>query len=476
MTRTLLKTIPHARRALLRAAALACALLPAPAAAHTRVESTQPANGDTAHGAVREVRLRFSRAVESELTTITLFRGGAQVARGGVKVEGEEGREFLLALPAPLDSGEYEARWKTVGSDGHVLEGAWRFTVAADSAAAPAPTAASVAAAGVDAPPPVPTTHGTDEALEEEVGEAGRPLAVAVRWAWFAALLGMIGAIAFRYGVLPRLDRDPLLRPVAGRAEAAVWFVALGAAALSVATLFARLWMQVAALGGGEAAWAGARLDVLLRDTGWGLAWVLQAIATLAFVTGLFIAKAPHGRGVGWMGAGAGAVLLSAVPALSGHAASVGRLNGIAILSDTLHVLGAGVWMGTLAALLAVGIPAALIATDGAAGAVAAMVRAFSPMALAGAAVVAVTGILNVVFQLGAISEVWSTGYGRALLIKLALLAGVGALGFYNWRRVLPTLGDDAGTHRLRRSARAELGLGLAVLLVTAVLVALPTP
>ena len=102
--------------------------------------------------------------------------------------------------------------------------------------------------------------------------------------------------------------------------------------------------------------------------------------------------------------------------------------------------------------------------------------RAFSPMALAGAAVVAVTGILNVVFQLGAISEVWSTGYGRALLIKLALLAGVGALGFYNWRRVLPGLGDDAGTHRLRRSARAELGLGLVVLLVTAVLVALPTP
>jgi putative copper export protein/methionine-rich copper-binding protein CopC len=476
MTRNLLKTITPARRALLLAAALACALLPAPAAAHTRVESTQPASGDTAHGAVREVRLRFSRAVESELTSITLFRGGIQVAGGGAKVEGGEGREFLLALPAPLEAGAYEARWKTVGSDGHVLEGSWRFTVAADSSVAPAPTAATVAAAGVDAPPPMPTTDGTDEALEEEVGEAGRPLAVAVRWAWFAALLGMIGAIAFRYGVLPRLDRDPLLRPVAARAEAAVWFVALGAAALSVAALFARLWMQVAALGGGEAAWAGARLDVLLRDTGWGLALVLQAIATLAFVTGLFIAKAPHGRGVGWMGAGAGAVLLSAVPALSGHAASVGRMNGIAILSDTLHVLGAGVWMGTLAALLAVGIPAAIIATDGAAGAVAAMVRAFSPMALAGAAVVAVTGILNVVFQLGAISEVWSTGYGRALLIKLALLAGVGALGFYNWRRVLPTLGDDAGTHRLRRSARAELGLGLVVLLVTAVLVALPTP
>ncbi|HEX6369569.1 MAG TPA: CopD family protein [Longimicrobium sp.] len=475
MTRTLSKTISRGRRALLLAAALACALLPAPAAAHTRVESSHPADGDTAHGAVREVRLRFSRPVESELTTITLFLGGARVAAGGAKVEGGEGREFLLTLPSTLRPGDYVARWKTVGGDGHVLEGSWRFTVAAVAAASTVPEG-TPAAAGLAQTPPAPTTDGTDDALEEEVGEAGRPLAVAVRWAWFAALLGMIGAVAFRFGVLPRLDRDPLLRPVAARAEGAIWFVALGAAALSVAALFARLWMQVAALGGGEAAWDGARLDVLLRDTGWGLAWVLQAIATLAFVIGLFIARAPHGRSVGWMGAGAGAVLLSAVPALSGHAASVGRLNGVAILSDTVHVLGAGVWMGTLAALLAVGIPAALTAADGAGAAVAAMVRAFSPMALAGAAAVAVTGLTSVVFQLSTLSDVWTTGYGRALLLKLGLLAGVGALGFYNWRRVLPTLGDDAATHRLRRSARAELGLGLVVLLVTAVLVALPTP
>ncbi len=475
MTLTFLKTITRGRRALLLAAALACALLPAPAAAHTRVESTQPADRDSAHGTVHEVRLRFSRPVESELTTITLFRGETQVAAGAEKV-GTEGREFVLSLAAPLEPGGYVARWKTVGGDGHVLEGSWRFTVAAVASTSTVPEGTPTTSGLVQAPPPAPTTDGTDDALEEEVGDAGRPLAVAVRWAWFASLLGMIGAVAFRYGVLPKLDRDPELHAVAARGEGAVWYVALGAAALSVGALFARLWMQVAALGGGEAAWDGARLDVLLRDTGWGLAWVLQAIATLAFVTGLFIARAPHGRAVGWMGAAAGAVLLSAVPALSGHAASVGRLNGVAILTDTVHVLGAGVWLGTLAALLAVGIPAALLSGEASGGAVAAMVRAFSPMALAGAAAVGVTGIVNVLFQLDALTDVWATGYGRALLLKLALLAGVGALGFYNWRRVLPALGDDPGTRRLRTSARAELGLGVVVLLVTAVLVALPTP
>lgn len=461
-----LKTVIHRilfRPALL-ALALACALLPVPAAAHTKVERSAPADGDTARGPVREVRVRFSRPVESELTTITLLRGGAFLARGGRVVPETDGQEYVLALPRELEDGAYEARWRTVGGDGHVLEGIIRFVVAVPGRVAAPPPAAAVPAG----PPESRRAEG------REVGEATGPLAVAVRWAWFASLLAMIGVVAFRFGVLPRTARDPAHAEVAARAEAAAWFVALGGAALSTASLLLRLWLQASALGGD--AWSGERLELLLTRTGWGLAWVLQAIATLAFVLGLFVARAPHGRGAGWMGAAAGAVLLSAVPALSGHAASVERLGSVAILSDTLHVLGAGVWMGTLLVLLAVGIPAALTAREGAGGAVLAMVRVFSPIALAAAAVVGLTGVVNGIFQLGVPSDLWATGYGRALLLKLALLVGVAGIGFFNWRIVLPSLGDEAAAQRLRRSARAELGLGVVVLLVTAVLVALPTP
>jgi copper transport protein len=126
--------------------------------------------------------------------------------------------------------------------------------------------------------------------------------------------------------------------------------------------------------------------------------------------------------------------------------------------------------------VLAVGVPAAFTVRERAGGAVAAMVRAFSPMALAGAGAVGLTGVVSIIFQLNALSDLWGTGYGRMLLLKLALLSGVAALGWYNWKRVLPGLGDEPGAHRLTRSARAELGLGAAVLLVTAILVALPTP
>jgi putative copper export protein/methionine-rich copper-binding protein CopC len=471
MLLTLLNRIIPGRLTIVLAAALSCALMPAAAAAHTRVEMTAPADRDTAHGAVREVRVRFSRGVESKLTTISLSCGGSHVASGGVVVPQTESREYVLALAQPLGPGACEARWKTVGADGHVLQGTFSFVVAgapALPATAAPPTAAAIRAEAAPPPPPA------GDAAGEEVGEAAKPLAVVVRWGWFGALLAMIGVVAFRYGVLPRLDEDPAHHEVAERAELAAWYVALGAAALSVATLMLRLWQQASSLGAD--AWNGDRMEVLLLGTGWGLAWVLQAIATLGFVLGLFVARAPYGRAAGWMGAAAGAVLLSAVPALSGHAASVSRLNALAIVSDTVHVLGAGVWLGTLLAVLAVGIPAALSAREGADGAVLTMVRAFSPLGLAGGAAVGLTGIINALFQVTALSDLWATGYGRALLIKLLLLMGVGALGWYNWRRVLPSLEADDGPQRLRRSARAELGLGAAVLLVTAVLVALPTP
>ena len=53
---------------------------------------------------------------------------------------------------------------------------------------------------------------------------------------------------------------------------------------------------------------------------------------------------------------------------------------------------------------------------------------------------------------------------------------GVAALGAWNWRRVRPALGAAPGAGRLRRSATAELLIGAALLGVTAVLVALPSP
>lgn len=447
------------------------------------MERTQPANGDTVRTALSVVSVRFSRPVNASLTTLTLLRDGAAVPAPAVRMVDSAGHEFALDT-GPLAAGSYVARWRTAGADGHVLNGSFTFVVQADHAtAAPSATVApstDTAAGPVAGTPPAEVAGAVTAAEPGSTGvsssEADSPLAVALRWMWFVALLGMIGVPAFRFGVLLRIARDPAHLATAARAELGLGFIALAAASLSVVALCGRLLLQASALGLTEQGWSGANLDRLLLGTGWGLAWVLQAIATLAFAAGMLIVRAPYGRAAGWMGAGGSVILLSAVPALSGHAAAVERVTGIAILADALHVLGAGVWLGSLAMLLAVGVPAAFAGGGDAEGSVAAMARAFSRMALVAASTVAVTGVISSLFHVDHGADLWGTTWGRVLLLKVAILIGVAALGAHNWKKVVPAMGGADGTRRLQRSSRAELGLAALVLLVTAILVALPTP
>jgi putative copper export protein/methionine-rich copper-binding protein CopC len=469
--------LPRGAALALLALVLAALALPRAAGAHTRLQSSAPAAGSTLAGPVAEVRLAFTTRVSAGLASVAVVSGGDTVAAGPLAaVEGTEGRELVFVLATPLAPGAYQVHWRAPGADGHVIRGDFSFTV---TGAAPADTSAAAAgpagAKGTVGPATVAGPVSPDDgAAEEPESEADGALPVLVRWGGFLALLGMIGAAAFSLGVLGPLRRDEAFVPVAERAADGTWYLAMAAAALGVLTLFARLWLQASALGGD--AFGGERLRTLLMGTGWGLAWVLQAVATLAFGVGLMIARAPHGRGVGWIGAGVGALLLAAVPALSGHAAAVEGRTGVAILADSLHVLGAGVWMGTLAAVLAAGLPATLAAPEGEGPrAVAALVGRFSPLALAGAGTAAATGLVSTLFHVGSIADLM-TGYGRVLGIKVLLLAVVAGLGWYNWRRVLPKLDEPATARTLRRSAGTELAVGILVVLVTAVLVALPTP
>lgn len=419
--------------------------VPGQAWGHTGLQWSRPADGDTVR-APSEIRVRFTAAVEPRYTTLRVTGPFGTVQSAALRIDpASEGREFVLPLPDGLRAGRYTARWRTAGPDGHPVEGSFAFVVVAE----PEDAAATV-------PPPAAAAPPAPEP-ERATVTVGGPLPVAVRWLHFVGLLGMIGAVTFRLGVLARAESaEPL-----ARVGARVRRFALAAAGLSLLGMMGRLWVQSASLHG-AAAWDPERIATLLQITTWGHAWLLQAGATAAFVVAVLLRR-------WWVAAGA-AVALAAVPALSGHANAVEELRALALLGDTLHVLGAATWLGTLAVLLLAGLPGAR------AGEAGALVRAFSPVALFGASLAAATGVANALFHLSAPAELWTTTYGRALLLKLALVAVVAGLGAYNWRRLTPVLGSDAATTRLRRSARAEVAVGVLVVLITAVLVALPTP
>jgi len=178
----------------------------------------------------------------------------------------------------------------------------------------------------------------------------------------------------------------------------------------------------------------------------------------------------------GWLAATIGVVILAFTPGLAGHAAAAPKLETLTLLADGFHVMGAGGWLGSLAIVLVAGIPAALALPEAERGAmVAELVNAFSPTALMFAGLVAATGVFAAWIHVGSVPGLWQTPYGRTLLIKLSVLSIVALTGAYNWLRVKPTLGQAEGAVRIRRSAMVEVIVGVIVLLVTAVLVAMPT-
>ena len=76
----------------------------------------------------------------------------------------------------------------------------------------------------------------------------------------------------------------------------------------------------------------------------------------------------------------------------------------------------------------------------------------------------------------GSLGNLWTSNWGRTLLLKLALLAGVASFGAWNWRVMKPALGSADAARRLTRSALSELAIATLLLIVTAVLVATALP
>jgi copper transport protein len=151
------------------------------------------------------------------------------------------------------------------------------------------------------------------------------------------------------------------------------------------------------------------------------------------------------------------ALCLLPAPSLAGHALDRGRPR-IEVVVDLFHVAAASLWLGGLVAL------ALALRARGDRGRI---LRRFSNLALVSVLVLAATGVIRAFAELDSVSQLWSTGYGRVLVVKTALLTLLVAIGWVNRYRLIPRL-SLAG---LRRSVAAELalfaGLVAAVALLT---------
>jgi copper transport protein len=288
-------------------------------------------------------------------------------------------------------------------------------------------------------------------------------LAPVARAAVLACILLMVGAVAFRWMVLQKTTEPRL------ESERAAARVGALAAALLFPSLLAAFFAQV--LSFREPGEPIPSVIALVLAIPWGKVWMVQIVAGL-LTQALFIAASRGVRAkLGWALTPWLAAGLAFTPALAGHAAAVEGPTAWAVAADGLHVLAGGAWLGNLAVLAATTlrqpvVPAVLLER----------LNAFSPLALAAAAVVAATGSFGAWLHLHHVSDLWTSSYGRLLSLKLLLVLGVLAFGAWNWRRATPRLRATDDTAAITRSVRSELALAALVIVITAWFVATSPP
>jgi copper transport protein len=276
------------------------------------------------------------------------------------------------------------------------------------------------------------------------------------------------GVIAFAVGAgrsppIPELTASEPLRgqDVVSRALFLLGVLVAGGALLQLRAETSRMGLVVGAFG---LAFLGASSLLHTADAGGTrFARALEIGSTAALVGGAAAALVPWYPRLRWVAWLAAATLL-AVPTLSGHALDSGRPRPLAVALDLAHVAAASVWLGGLAAL-AVAVPRESVP---------AAARRFSPFALCSVLVIAATGAVRAVIELDSVSQVWSSGYGQAILVKTGLFALLLPLGWLNRYEILPLL-ERAGERvaLLRDSVRAEVALLVGVVAAAGVLTAL---
>jgi copper transport protein len=338
--------------------------------------------------------------------TIRVASGNAAVANGtseSVAAGRATVHDHVLRIPLRhnLENGAYSVRWSIVSDDGHRERGVLAFAVGAGSA-----SPHSVLGAG--------TTLTWNDIL--------------LRTLYYLGLLAGGGAAVFGLRTR-RLFGDALLRP------------------LSHLLFFSLLLVFLGGSGILHSAPPGTRF-----------ALVVKVAITVALAGGAAAALAPTVPRLLPVAVAAALGLLVAPP-LSGHALDRNQPRVLSAVVDLAHISAAAVWFGGLLALVWV-VPRAS-ADDGTRRAAA---RAFSASALVAVLVLAASGLGRALTELSAVSQVWSTSYGRVLIIKSALFLPLLGVGWLNRTLLLDVFA------RLRRSVLVEITVITAIVVAVAVL------
>ena len=300
---------------------------------------------------------------------------------------------------------------------------------------------------------------------------------VAARTVHFASAVLLFGELLFTLAVA-----TPVWRDAGGAAfEQRQRFLALalvcGAWTLAASVISGIIWLaaEAAIMSGTPLAQAISvdTVGLVLVKTEFGRLWILRfflaiALGTMLLSIGRSVNEQPRLR------IAVGAVLVAAAYlatlAWAGHAAA-GQESGryVQIVSDVVHLLAAGAWLGALPGLVfLLGGTQPLEAT-------AHMVRRFSTLGAVSVSALVLSGLGNAWYLVGGVPALIGTDYGHFLLVKLALFAAMVALAAVNRLSLTARLkvqdpSNPMALRSLRRNAILEIAAGIIVIAIVGVL------
>lgn len=416
-------------------------LWPGTVSAHANLVSSTPATNDVLRTAPPLIELAFSEPLEPVSVARVVDGQGQPVAHGRSRIAPTDPNRLLLELPS-LPEGLYTVQWNVVSAaDGHPSKGAVPFAIG-DPTALTTPLVL---------PPEIPNPL------------AGPPLqSLAARWLTVLALTLAGGALIFSYDIGQRLRDSGLPAVARSRFGRWYWRGLYGALLLGIVVTLSTLAQLARSAGWNITSFLGSRGTALL-----GARWLLL-LATLVAAT--------------WSGRQPRRMRLPIV-LLLGAAFTVSWLghSAVAVDADThsiptalvlslVHLAATAAWVGGLAQLLGVFLAMRGVAQEQRLSLLSHIVPQFSRLALASVIALTITGLYSTLRNIGSIEQLWTTTYGRSLLVKLLIFGLLVVLGALNQRMLMPrlqTASPDARAARLLRGIIGlELGLGMLILLL----------
>src|SRR6266849_8768037 len=426
------------RRVLIAILLAVCLALvfPGVSLAHAILLRSDPAKDAVLSVAPDQVRMWFSEDLNPALSTAVVVNGANQrVDQRDATISPNDPREMDVTLKPNLPPAVYVVVWRTDSADdGHILVGSFLFTLARPDGTVPTLSGGTI---------PGQNALGGSNLTGLYTGQLDGPTLFNLIMITLFELGAVfwVGASLWQIFVLqPAAEDHPELSTTNQQAQQRFErrFALPTLLVLLIANIGVLLGQAVIVTGGNfGAAFAPTLLASLLTSGRFGTYWLVRVVViVLALRLSLYLVQLhrlqfkPRTRFVNdilpWTNLLLGLALFIAI-AMSSHASAVSsNIVVYAVVLDWLHLVAAALWVGGMLYIATSYLPILRqVPIAERAHSLVTLLPYYSPWALAGVVIMAVTGPFSATVHLTSWEQLLSSASGRALVVKILLVGGL---------------------------------------------------